>query len=140
MSQSTRDNAAVEAVIKNSLAAESIIHPKICDLDHEEVWAMYLTTRNTLIGTEMLSKGTLTQTCIDCRTVLRQVLLRNAAALILLHNHPSGDPKPSTQDIHFTARLKKACDLFEVQLLDHIITAEKGFYSFSEERIIPFNQ
>ena len=125
--------------ITNAAAAMAILHDTMRGLDHEEVWVLFLTNRNSLIGTDMLSKGTLTQTSIDCRTVLRQVLLRNAAALILLHNHPSGDPSPSPQDIHFTAKLKKACDLLEVQLLDHIITAENGFYSFSEERIIPFN-
>lgn len=84
----------------------------------------------------MLLKGTLTQTSIDCRTVLRNALLVNAASLILLHNHPSGDPRPSTQDIHFTERLKNACYLMDVQLLDHIIIGEDGFFNFADENII----
>ena len=86
----------------------------------------------------MLSKGTLTETAIDCRTVLRQALLHNAAALILLHNHPSGNPKPSQQDIHFTDQLRKACLLIDIRLVDHIITSKNSFYSFIEEKVFTY--
>lgn len=84
----------------------------------------------------MLSKGTLTQTSIDARTVLRQALLCNAKSLILLHNHLSGNPLPSKEDIFLTSRLKKACSILDVSLVDHIILAEGSIFSFSEERII----
>ena len=105
-------------------------------LDHEEVWAVFLDRRAKVIDQQMLSKGTLSQTSIDCRTVLRNALIVNAASLILLHNHPSGDPRPSAQDIHFTERLYKACDLMDVNLLDHIIIGEDGFFSFANEIVI----
>ena len=82
----------------------------------------------------MLSKGTLTQTSIDCMTVIKPALLLNATALILLHNHPSGNPMPSVQDLEFTKRLKNACSLFDIKLLDHIIVGQDGFFSFAEER------
>jgi DNA repair protein RadC len=125
--------------INNCRAAAALLRDKFHALDHEEVWVLYLTARMHPIGSEMISKGTLTATSIDCRTVLRQALLHNAAALILMHNHPSGDPSPSPNDIRFTKQLRQACSLMDVQLLDHIITADEGFYSFSEETTQPFN-
>ena len=89
--------------------------------------------RASVIDKKMLSMGTMTQTSIDCRTVLRNALLANAASLILLHNLPSGDPRPSVQDIHFTERLKRACDFLDVRLLDHILIGVDGFFSFADE-------
>ena len=121
------------STISNALVAANILRDQMHALDHEEVWVLYLTSSLKPIGTEMISKGTLTETAIDCRTVLRQVLLHNAYGLVLLHNHPSGDPTPSASDIRFTDRLRKACSLMDIKLLDHIITAENAFYSFAEE-------
>lgn len=124
--------------IINPQAAVAILHDRMQALDHEEVWAVFLDRKAKVIDQQMLSKGTLSQTAIDCRTVLRNALLVNAASLILLHNHPSGDPRPSAQDIHFTERLNKACTLMDVRLLDHIIIGDKGFFSFANETIINF--
>ena len=119
--------------ITNSRAAEAIIHSKMQTLDHEEVWAIFLDRRARVIEMQMLSKGTLSQTSIDCRTVLRNALLVNAASVILLHNHPSGDPRPSVQDVNFTAKLKRACSLLDVLLVDHIVLGEESFYSFADD-------
>lgn len=102
-------------------------------LDHEEVWAIFLDRRARVIEMQMLSKGTLSQTSIDCRTVLRNALLVNAASVILLHNHPSGDPRPSVQDVNFTAKLKRACSLLDVLLVDHIVLGEESFCSFADD-------
>ena len=126
----------VSQSITTPQAAEAILHEQMRTLDHEEVWAVFLDRKAKVINQQMLSKGTLSQTSIDCRTVLRNALLVNAASLILLHNHPSGDPRPSAQDIHFTERLRNACYLMDVQLLDHIIIGEDGFFSFANENII----
>jgi DNA repair protein RadC len=125
--------------ITNARAAANVLRDQMHALDHEEAWVIYLTTRMTPIGTEMIAKGTLTATSIDCRTILRQALLHNAAALILMHNHPSGDPLPTQADIRFTKQLKQACKLMDIHLLDHIITVDDSFYSFSEETTTPFN-
>ena len=124
--------------IINPQAAEAILHDRMQALDHEEVWAVFLDRKAKVIDQQMLSKGTLSQTAIDCRTVLRNALLVNAASVILLHNHPSGDPRPSAQDIHFTERLNKACSLMDIRLLDHIVIGDKGFFSFADETIINF--
>jgi DNA repair protein RadC len=125
----------VSSNITNAHAAEAVLHDHMHDLDHEEVWAVFLDLRAKVIDQLMLSKGTLTQTSIDCRTVLRNALLVNASSLILLHNHPSGDPRPSVQDINFTDRLRKACSLMDIKLLDHIVIGRDGFFSFANESI-----
>ncbi len=126
-------NMQILTKITNPVHAEGILHDRMYGLDHEEVWAIYLNCKRIPIDQQMLSKGTLDRTAIDCRTVLRNALLLNATSFILLHNHPSGDPRPSQQDISFTDRLKKACSLLDVQLLDHIIIGDESFFSFAEE-------
>ena len=125
---------SMETKITNCIAAEKAVRDVMYGLDHEEVWGLFLRNDNTVISREMLSKGTLTQTSIDNRTVIKRALMNNANAVIILHNHPSGNPKPSPADIRVTERMKKACDLMDVRLLDHIILAGESFFSFSEER------
>ena len=123
-------------LIVSATKAEQCIRPYLNGLDHEECWAIFLTASNTVISMEMLSKGTLTETAIDVRTIIRRALLINAKSIILFHNHVSGNPLPSLQDIHFTTRLKQSCNLMDLSLLDHIIVSDKSFYSFSEEKTI----
>ena len=82
--------------------------------------------------------GTLKETSIDCRTVIRKALLLNAMGFVLVHNHPSGDPRPSVHDINFTDRLNKACSLMDIKLLDHIVIGENGYFSFADEIITKF--
>ncbi len=117
-------------------AAANTVHDVLNGLDHEEVWVLFLTSDNSVITKEMISMGTLTQTSIDNRTVIKRALLNNAHGIVILHNHPSGNPFPSPHDIRFTAGLKKACDLMDINLMDHIIFTDEGFFSFSEERTI----
>ena len=114
--------------------AEELLHDDLYGLDHEEAWILYLSPRNTFIEKEMVSKGTLDKTAIDCRTILRQALLHNAASIIVLHNHPSGDATPSGSDISLTNKLRQACSLVGIELTDHIIVGEEDFYSFDMEK------
>ena len=121
--------------VHNSHDAVRLVYPVLYGLDHEEAWVIFLTTCNGVIAAEMLSKGTLTSTAIDSRTILRQALLHNAASIILCHNHPSGNERPSTADIGLTENLHKACSLLDIRLIDHIIVGAEGYFSFSEEQI-----
>lgn len=121
--------------VHNSQDAVRLVYPVLSGLDHEEAWVIFMTSRHGVIAQDMLSKGTLTQSSIDSRTILRQALLRNAAAIILCHNHPSGDEHPSLADIDFTDNLRKACALLGIPLLDHIIVGEDAYFSFSEEQV-----
>lgn len=122
--------------IRNSHEAVQSLYPFINDLDHEEAWVIFLTLCNRVIAKEMLSKGTLTHTSIDSRTILRQALLHNAAAIILCHNHPSGNECPSWADIGLTDNLRKACSLLDIPLLDHIILGDGAYFSFSDEQTV----
>ena len=114
--------------------AEGLLHDDLYGLDHEEAWLIYLTHHCTFIGKEKISMGTLSGTAIDCKIVLRHALLNNAAAIIILHNHPSGLSGPSQRDIAFTNQLRRACALMDISLNDHIIVGEYDFYSFEMEK------
>lgn len=120
--------------ITNCTLAEQAVHDEMHGLDHEEVWALFISSSGALIAKEMISKGTLTRTSIDNFTVLRRALLNNAARIIILHNHPSGNHEPSPADISWTGKLRQACDIMNIQLLDHIIVTDDSFYSFNEEK------
>lgn len=121
-------------IITCSRIAEGIVHENLYDLDHEEAWGLFLTNQNTVIAVEMLSKGTLNKTSLDSRTVLRRALLNNAGGIIILHNHPSGNPMPSKSDIEFTKKLHDACELMDIGFLDHLIVSHDSYYSFSDEK------
>ena len=129
-----------KTLVATCRSAEDLLHDQLHDLDHEEAWIIYLTSRRTVTDKEMVSKGTFDATAIDCRTILRQTLLHNAVSIILLHNHPSGDPKPSRSDIILTDRLRQACSVMDIKLIDHLVIAHDSFFSFAEERTMKLNQ
>ena len=101
---------------------------------------MFLNADNRVLCKEMITKGTLTSTPIDARTILRRTLLNNAAGIILAHNHPSGNAIPSKSDIDQTKALRDACNLMSVNLLDHIIVAEDTYFSFASSEISTFKE
>ena len=118
--------------INNSSDAASIIIPELQTLDHEESWVLFLTADNRLLCKEMITKGTLTSTPLDARTILRRALLNNAAAIILTHNHPSGNPTPRNSDIKMTSDIKEACHLMSITLVDHLIISTDSYFSFAD--------
>ena len=111
----------------------NLLRDNLADLDHEELWGIFLRPDHTLITAEMLTKGTLNATLIDARTVLRHSLLNNAAKVIVVHTHPSGNPMPSQYDIDETRKVRAACLMLDIPLVDHVILADDSFYSFAEE-------
>ncbi len=102
-------------------------------LAKEHVRALYLDVKNRLVREEVISIGGLNSSPLYPREVIRPALLCNAAGIILAHNHPSGDPTPSPCDLEITQRIKDACILLNVELLDHIILGEKGYVSLREK-------
>jgi len=98
----------------------------------EVVIATYLDNKHHVLSIEEVSRGTLTASLFEPRAILQGVLLTNAAALIVLHNHPAGDPKPSTEDLSITKSLKQLTDLLPVRLLDHIIIGKKSYVSLQD--------
>lgn len=109
----------------------------------EQFYAVFLSRRGSPLGRHLISLGTLTSTIVSAREVFRGAILANAATLVVSHNHPSGDPAPSSADIAVTRSLREASKTVEIELLDHVIvgTVEadplgKGFYSFKEAGLI----
>lgn len=105
-------------------------------LQHEVFVAFYLDAQNRLLTAEELFRGTLTQTSVYPREIVKQALSHNAAALILAHNHPSGVAEPSRADELLTASLKQALALVDVRVLDHLIVAGNATVSFAERGLI----
>lgn len=104
--------------------------------EHESFWCLWLDARNRLLTAEEMFRGTLTQTSIYPREVVKRALRLNAAAVVVAHNHPSGDPQPSRADEMITASLKSALHLVDVRLLDHLIIAGNKTCSFAERGLL----
>ena len=119
--------------IKASAQAAGYLREDFRDLDHEESWILLLNGAHLPLAKKMITVGTIKSTQIDHRRIIKEALLTNATAIILFHNHPSGTPAPSVADINETNKLKKACDIFDISLLDHIILSDNSYYSFAEE-------
>ncbi|MFI3172201.1 MAG: DNA repair protein RadC [Eubacteriales bacterium] len=109
------------------------------DLRHcsqENMKLLFLNTRSKLIGEKILTKGTVNSTVVSPREMFIDALHMGAVSIILLHNHPSGDPTPSKQDILITKRIQEAGDLIGINLLDHIIIGDNCYISFCEKKIL----
>jgi DNA repair protein RadC len=129
-----RESRAKLKQINSPQAVVECIKKEMQSLDREYVVAVLLDTRNNVIGIEELAKGTINTAPICSREVFKAAVLCNAQAFILFHNHPSGDPTPSTQDIEATRLLKKASAILEVNLIDHIIVGSNGTYLSMKEK------
>ncbi|MEE8340953.1 MAG: DNA repair protein RadC [Candidatus Neomarinimicrobiota bacterium] len=97
---------------------------------------LYLNGRNEIISMEELFHGSLTTSVVYPREVVKKTLKQNAAALIFVHNHPSGNPNPSQEDIKITKKLQEAVATIDVKVQDHLIIAGNGFYSFADNNLI----
>lgn len=105
---------------------------KLAGLEHEVFAVLFLDSKNQLIHYAELFRGSINSACIHPREVLKEALQHNAAGVIIAHNHPSGNPQPSTLDIDITQKLKTTLDLVEIAVLDHIIVAGQQTVSFVE--------
>jgi len=108
------------------------VYPVSIDI-REAMLVLLLNNSNRTLGYCIASIGGLTGTIVDVRLVLRDALLTQSTGLILIHNHPSGTLKPSQSDINITNKVKKAAELMDIKLLDHLILTEDNFYSFADE-------
>ena len=109
--------------------------PSLRNLDHEECWALFLNRSNFLISKEMITSGSLDSTLIDTGRILRKAIEKQCTGVILVHNHPSGSPRPGQADVHQTEVLRRALEAVEIHLTDHIILADDSYYSFSEDQV-----
>lgn len=104
--------------------------------DQEQMILMMLNTKNHLLGDQVISKGTANASVISPREIFLQALHYHAVSIVLIHNHPSGDPTPSRDDLVFTKRVREAGSLLGIELLDHIIIGDRKYMSFRESEIL----
>jgi DNA repair protein RadC len=121
------------AVIRSPSDVYHHFHPSLRDARQEHFLVILLDARHRVLRSEVISQGTLTASLVHPREVFRPALRDAAAALVLVHNHPSGDPTPSAEDREVTARLASAGEILGVRVLDHIVVAERGFCSLREQ-------
>jgi len=122
--------------ITGSADVFNLMYPVLSDLSHEEFWVLILNRSNRVIESRRISQGGITGTVTDIRMILKMALEDLATSLILCHNHPSGNLQPSEADISVTHRLKEAASLMDITLLDHIIVADKKYFSFADDNLI----
>lgn len=122
--------------ISSSRDVFAIFYPLLRDLQHEEFWILMLNRANRVMGKHMISRGGISGTIADPKIIFNRALLTQASAIILVHNHPSGNLDPSQADRDITRKLRNAGDFLDLPVLDHIIIAEGGYFSFTDEGIL----
>ena len=123
-------------VIKNAKDIAKLFVPEMGALEKEHFKGVYLDSRKRIIKQENIFIGSLNESVVHPREIFKIALDENAAAIIILHNHPSGDPKPSSFDIEMTKELVKAGDLLGIPILDHVIIGGKKYVSLREKGLI----
>lgn len=119
--------------IRNSMDIAQAMIPHLKGLQHEEFWVMYLNSGRRLICKEKLSTGGTASTVADVKMIVRSAVEKMAAGIVLIHNHPSGDPHPGMEDIRRTAEIRQAAACLDISLVDHIIIGGDKYFSFSDE-------
>lgn len=116
--------------------AVEMVRPLLAEADREMVVVLSLSVRMRPQAAEIAAVGGTAQCPIDLRSIFKHALLNNAVHILCFHNHPSGDPSPSSEDFLVTERIREAGELLGVSLVDHIIIGEDRFYSFKEQGIL----
>jgi DNA repair protein RadC len=131
-----KDDIAERMKIQSSNDVFEIFQPILADIPHEEFWVLLLNRSNRIIDKFRVSQGGVSGTVIDVRLILKPAIEKLASSVILCHNHPSGNNKPSDNDIAITQKTKEAAKFMDISVLDHIIVCEKNYYSFADEGVI----
>ena len=130
----TEDQPAKLKIDNSRVVYNEFYH--LSDLNHEEFWVMLLSRSNVVMDKLKVSSGGVSGTVADARMIFKSAIQRLASGIILVHNHPSGNLKPSQADIKLTKKLKEGGELLDIAVLDHVIVADSGYYSFADEGMI----
>ncbi len=122
--------------VESSEDVYRLVSPHLRDLSHEVFRVLFLTSRNRVLADKVLFTGSLTESIVSPREIVREAVNQTAASVVFVHNHPSGNPEPSEEDKRVTRRLKQACEVVGVEVLDHIIVGEKSYFSFADSGLI----
>jgi DNA repair protein RadC len=129
--------AALEKrVVKSSRDIADYLQASLKDYTYEVFAVVFLNRANKINHFEIISKGGITGTVADPRIILKKALEEDATSIVLCHNHPSGNLKPSLADEQLTKKIKDAAAYFDIKIIDHIIVSEEGFYSFADNGIL----
>ena len=120
-------------VIECSEDIYNVMHRYLQNLDHEECWVIFLNQSSRVIRKQRVSVGGLASTQVDVRLILREALKVCATSLILVHNHPSGNVRPSSDDDRLTMSLQQASKILNIKMLDHVIYADCNIYSYADD-------
>lgn len=112
-----------------------LMKPSLKGLETEECWVIYLNSARYVTGREKVSTGGLSATIFDVKKIVSSALDRKAQSLVLVHNHPSGNPRPGTEDFDQTMALRRALDSMSISLLDHVVFCDDCYYSFADELV-----
>ncbi len=124
------------ARINSSEDAYRLVRPHMANLGREVFRVLLLTSRNMLIADQVLFEGSLTESIVSPRELVKAAVNEGAASVVLVHNHPSGDSRPSDADRRVTLRLKQACEVVGVAVLDHLIVGQDEYYSFADHGLL----
>lgn len=125
-----------ENPVNSSVQAYSHLRVVFEDLRHEEFWVLYLNNANIILEMSVVGRGGFTATLVDIRLLLKRAIQLGALGLIVAHNHPSGNLQPSSQDKTLTLKLKKAADILELKLLDHLVMGKGEYLSFADKNLL----
>jgi DNA repair protein RadC len=123
-------------IVTSSKDIYNLMKSEMLDLSHEQFWIVLLNRRNAVIRKYQISSGGVSGTVADPKIIFKTALEYLASSIILVHNHPSGNLKPSQSDINLTQKLKNAGNFLELPVLDHIIFTDNGYFSFADESLM----
>jgi DNA repair protein RadC len=129
------ESGAIE-VITSSRDGYNIMRRHLMDLNHEEFWIILLGRSNKVLGKELISKGGLSATVCDPKIIFYSALQYQASGLILVHNHPSGNLKPSNEDLQLTKKISAAGRMLDIGVFDHLIITDGGYLSLADEGLM----
>jgi DNA repair protein radc len=123
-------------IISSSSDAYEILQKEVSDKPYEEFWVLLLNRSNKVLRKVCIGEGGMSGTVVDPKKIFKIAIENNAACIILCHNHPSGNLKPSDSDIKLTKKIKEAGNNLDISVLDHVIIGDEKYYSFADEGIL----
>lgn len=129
----TEEGPSERKQIRCSRDIYMFFHPLMCDLSVEECWILLLNQASKVIESVRISRGGLAATQVDIRCILREALLKRATSMVLAHNHPSGNVRPSADDDRLTQALFQSSKIMNIRLLDHLVVTDGKYYSYADE-------
>ena len=129
------ESSLVKKPLMTARSVYEMMIPQLKGLQHEECWILFLNDHNYLTGKMKATSGGSSSTVIDVRQVIRSALDKGASAIVLVHNHPTGNPTPSPADVRQTDAVRKGVSAVGLALLDHIVVSDDCFFSFSDDRM-----